>query len=236
MTNTLVHTAAQCFETMAQKFFNELFDFNTSLFAATSTAGNEECVASIFLSEESALNIKAGDTLLFDMDGTLIDTDACNTKAYKMAIASVLGENLAQLLDVARIERKVLRDRLTWISEEQFARIVALKEQFYACFIDEISVIPSTLAILNRLAETHQVVLVTNACRSRTIQTLRHLGLENKFDDIITKDDCHGINKFETALTQFNLNPNSVWVFENEEVQARCAVAVGIDVKHIILI
>lgn len=180
-------------------------------------------------------NIKTDDIVFFDMDGTLIDTDACNTKAYKMAIASVLGESFAQLFDISRIERKVLRERLSWISEKQLADIIALKEKFYTQFIDEIRIIPSTMEILNRFGETHKVVLVTNARRGRTMQTLRHLHLENSFDAIVTKDDCNGTDKFTTAISILGLNPNKVWVFENEEVQAMTAVSAGININHIIL-
>ena len=180
-------------------------------------------------------NIKTDDIVFFDMDGTLIDTDACNTKAYKMAIASVLGESFAQLFDISRIERKVLRERLSWISEKQLADIIALKEKFYTQFIDEIRIIPSTMEILNRFGETHKVVLVTNARRGRTMQTLRHLHLENSFDAIVTKDDCNGTDEFTTAISILGLNPNKVWVFENEEVQAMTAVSAGININHIIL-
>ena len=180
-------------------------------------------------------NIKTDDIVFFDMDGTLIDTDACNTKAYKMAIASVLGESFAQLFDISRIERKVLRERLSWIPEKQLADIIALKEKFYTQFIDEIRIIPSTMEILNRFGETHKVVLVTNARRGRTMQTLCHLHLENTFDEIVTKDECNGTDKFTTAISILGLNPNKVWVFENEEVQAMAAVAAGININHIIL-
>ena len=180
-------------------------------------------------------NIKTDDIVFFDMDGTLIDTDACNTKAYKAAIEVVLGGDFADLLDIARIERKVLRERLSWISEEQLADIIALKEKFYTQFIDEIRIIPSTMEILNRFGETHKVVLVTNARRGRTMQTLRHLHLENSFDAIVTKDDCNGTDKFTTAISILGLNPNKVWVFENEEVQAMTAVSAGININHIIL-
>lgn len=235
MTTALTFTPAQGLEEMAQRFFNELFDFNTSLFVATSNAGCEESAKCGCTLEMSMLNVKAGDTILIDMDGTLIDTDACNTKAYKAAIEVVLGGDYAELLDIARIERRVLRERLSWISEEQLANIIALKERFYTQFIDEISVIPSTMEILSHFAETHKVVLVTNARRGRTMQTLCHLGLGNMFDGIITKDDCNGENKFNVALTQFHLDPQNVWVFENEETQVKTAVAAGININHIIL-
>lgn len=235
MTTTITFTPAQGYEEMSHRFFNELFDFNTSLFVATSTEWAKASTMCGCILEMSGLNIKEGDTILIDMDGTLINTDVCNTKAYKAAIEVVLGGDYAELLDIARIERRVLRERLSWISEEQLANIIALKERFYTQFIDEIRIIPSTMEILNRLSRTHKVFLVTNARRGRTMQTLCHLGLGNMFDGIITKDDCNGESKFNVALTRFNLNPQDVWVFENEEVQVMAAVTAGININHIIL-
>lgn len=235
MGHTLTHPQPRSIEATYYYLCRELFDFNTSLLSSLKERVYDFVVVHRFQTDLLSANIGVDDVLLFDMDGTLIDTDACNTKAYKMAIASVLGESFAQLFDISRIERKVLRERLSWISEKQLADIIALKEKFYTQFIDEIRIIPSTMEILNRFGETHKVVLVTNARRGRTMQTLRHLHLENSFDAIVTKDDCNGTDKFTTAISILGLNPNKVWVFENEEVQAMTAVSAGININHIIL-
>ncbi len=233
MATTITYPQASLVEVALSNLCRELFDFNTAL--VTSTLKENVCTRVMHRLKSLDWQVSAGDVLLFDMDGTLIDTDACNTKAYKVAIEVVLGGDYAELLDISRIERRVLRERLSWISEKQLTDIIALKEKFYTQFIDEISIISSTMEILNRFAETHKVVLVTNARRGRTMQTLRHLHLENSFDVIVTKDECNGRDKFTTAISILGLNPNKVWVFENEEVQAMAAVAAGININHIIL-
>ena len=74
MTTALTFTPAQGFEEMSHRFFNELFDFNTSLFVAHSNAGCEESAKCGCTLEMSVLNVKAGDTILIDMDGTLTDS------------------------------------------------------------------------------------------------------------------------------------------------------------------
>lgn len=189
----------------------------------------------IYLSIDSILDIQPEDTLMFDMDGTLIESDSCNTKAYKKAVANVLGEFFVERLDVVRIDRKVLREKLPWISGEQFEHIVTLKEQYYMELITEVTIVPAIMAILERFLKTNKIILITNAHCQRTMQTLCHLDLTDKFDGIITNDISNGKDKFTRALKYFNLNPQKVWVFENDEVQANIAVAAGIDINHIIL-
>lgn len=233
MATTITYPQASLVEVALSNLCRELFDFNTAL--VTSSLKEDVCTRDMHRLNSLDWQVSAGDVLLFDMDGTLIDTDACNTKAYKAAIEVVLGGDYAELLDISRIERRVLRERLSWISEKQLADIIALKEKFYTQFIDDIRIIPSTMEILNRFGETHKVVLVTNARRGRTMQTLRHLHLENSFDAIVTKDDCNGCDKFTAAISRLNLKAQDVWVFENEEVQAMAAVAAGININHIIL-
>ena len=233
MATTITYPQESLVEVALSNLCRELFDFNSAL--VTSSLKEDVCTRDMHRLDSLNWQVSAGDVLLFDMDGTLIDTDVCNTNAYKMAIASVLGEDFAQLFNIARIERRVLRERLSWISEKQLADIIAQKEKFYTQFIDEIRIIPSTMEILNRFGETHKVVLVTNARRGRTMQTLRHLHLENTFDAIVTKDDCNGTDKCTTAISILGLNPNKVWVFENEVVQAMTAVSAGININHIIL-
>ena len=213
----------------------ELFDFNTSLLSSF-----EERVCDIiemrgFQTDVLLANVGADDVLLCDMDGTLIDTDSCNTTSYKAAMEVVLGSSYAELFDEERIERTALYSKLSWISEEQLTQIVALKEKFYAKYIDEVEIIPSTMEILKMFINANKTVLVSNARRSRVMQTLQHLHIEGLFDAIVTKDDCNGSDKFSATISKFHLNPEKVWVFENEEAQAMDAVKAGINVKHIIL-
>lgn len=179
--------------------------------------------------------IQGGDVLLFDMDGTLIDTDRSNTEAYKKAVARVIGEHCVSLLTSERIDRDVLRRELPDITEVQLKQIIALKEEYYTTCLENARVISSTMSILDHFRLSHKVILVTNARMRRTMQTLCYLHLEQYFDAIITKDDDVYGNKYLTAMRMCGLDPQCVWVFENELQQVNAAVAAGIDANHIFL-
>lgn len=216
--------------------WQELFDFNMSLFtASTSRAEDFHVQGYRTLSQQVLPEIGKNDVLIFDMDGTIVNTDACNTKAYKEAIDIVLGLGVSQMFDIPRIERALIQEKLSWVSEIQLNKIIHLKEMFYTQHIDEVATIPSTMEVLERFSSTNMIVLATNARRQRVMQTIQHLNLGKVFDAIITKDDCTMSDKFITALSRLNLDPKKVWVFENEKREADKAVAAGININHVIL-
>lgn len=73
--------------------------------------------------------VRAGDVLLFDMDGTLIHTNVANNIAYKRAIQYVLGQRYDALFaDIGRIEREHVKERLNWVSDEGIIAIILKKK------------------------------------------------------------------------------------------------------------
>lgn len=180
-------------------------------------------------------NISPKDVLLFDMDGTLIHTDNANNIAYKLAIRDVLGEVPDDLFNnIYRIRQVDVKNAIKNISEEQFNQIVTYKKEYYKKNISATYLIDNVVDLLKLHHKTHKCILVSDACSDRVIQTLEYFNLKNKFYAIITKEDCSDDeDKFTSAIRKFKLNPDELWVFEDE--QENIDKALELNVKHLIL-
>lgn len=181
------------------------------------------------------VNISPNDVLLFDMDGTLIHTDNANNIAYKLAIRDVLGEIPDDLFNnIYRIRQVDVRNAIKNISEEQFNQIVTYKNEYYKKNLSATYLIDNVVDLLKLHHKTHKCILVSDACCDRVMQTLEYFNLKNKFYGIITKEDCiDNKNKFTSAISKFKLDPDELWVFEDE--QENIDKALKLNVKHFIL-
>ena len=80
MATTITYPQESLVEVALSNLCRELFDFNSAL--VTSSLKEDVCTRDMHRLDSLNWQVSAGDVLLFDMDGTLIDTDVCNTNAY----------------------------------------------------------------------------------------------------------------------------------------------------------
>ena len=176
--------------------------------------------------------------LFFDMDGTLVDTDYANYLSYKMAIQAVINPNeLIQFNPKERFNRTVLLKKFPNLNEKDFQEIIRLKEIFYEKNLNYTKLLPHANKILNKFFRINTTVLLTNCRENRALMTLTYHNLINKFDHKIFRmsiDNNRFINKFEHAINIFNLKPQIVIVFENDEFEINEAVKSGIPIENIL--
>ena len=179
--------------------------------------------------------ISPTDIILFDMDNTLINTDKANNESYKSAIRQVLGQEYDDLfIDLTRICREDVKKRLFGISEEQLKDIVSMKSIIYNDNINQTSLETDVVELLENISTTNKCILVSNACANRVNQTLEYYNLKDKFYSIITSEDCKDVcDKFDAAIRKLQLEPDSLWIIENE--QKNIEIALKLNIKHLIL-
>jgi beta-phosphoglucomutase len=69
--------------------------------------------------------------LLFDLDGTLVQTDTANNSAYLFAVKEILGIELKRQYDLGfRITREKLAYLLPEATANQLNQIIATKEKY----------------------------------------------------------------------------------------------------------
>ena len=175
--------------------------------------------------------ISSSNILLFDLDGTLLETDLANFYSYKKACYEVLGITLS--LPYTRFDYRFLKDFLKQfnIDDTLMLRIKLLKDLYYKDFIFLTKINEYIKNVLVGAFKTNKTILVTNANKNRVSMLLDHHSLSCYFSHIFINKKQ---NKFSNLLNFYNLNPKKIILFENEKTEIQKAISVGILAENIV--
>lgn len=169
---------------------------------------------------------------IFDMDGTLADTDAANSVAYRAALARAGVKNMFGL--VGRVTADVVRAAMGEGASVALDDIVRMKVDAYCGELWRASLGPASNAfrcvLLNR-SMFDKVVLLSDGSERRVVETLNHFEWKNLFDEIV----CNGGegNKYANYFRGFESDPAACVVWENEDGQIKSAIAAGVKMENI---
>ncbi|MGC2778554.1 MAG: HAD-IA family hydrolase [Bradyrhizobium sp.] len=181
--------------------------------------------------------IKEQRALLFDIDGTLADTDALHIEAFN----AVFGP-FGHAFDRARAARELLgRSNVSIGAEflphelpERRAAIMAQKEAvFRSLAAGEVQPLPGLMALLDHAeAASIPVVAVTNAPRANAEMILHGLGIADRFRAVIIGDELphgkpHPLPYLE-GLRAVGATPDRAVAFEDSRAGITAATAAGI--------
>jgi len=179
----------------------------------------------------------SGKALLFDIDGTLVDTDALHLKAFNM----VFGPR-GHVFDHARFTRELqgftmasIRER--FLSDEPPDRQIAIMEDKEATFrkLASAGIAPSPgLMSLLDVADRagFPMAAVTNAPRLNAEMMLSALGIAHRFKAVVIGDElAHGKPHplpYQEALRALDAAADASIAFEDSSAGVRSATAAGI--------
>lgn len=133
------------------------------------------------------------DALLFDLDGTLVDTTELHVDATNAALAR-FGREISRPDYEAHLHGSANDDTRHFLfpddPEGKGRDYVELKEQLFRDSVVELERMPGLTALLDWAAEhSLKTAVVTNAPRANADLMLRALGLADRFDAIVVAEE-----------------------------------------------
>ena len=168
---------------------------------------------------------------IFDLDGTLLETDAANSEAYQVAMqkygVDVLGV-------YGRVTAAVIRQILCDNGKNDLDAIIDEKVAAYCHELWRTRLGPAANdleCVMVERAAFDKVVLLTDSSERRAMETLNYHSLARCFDEIV----CNGGqgNKYANYFKAFDSDPAACVVWENEEGQIMSALAAGVKTENI---
>jgi len=178
--------------------------------------------------------IRKANTLFFDLDGTLIDTDYANFLSYKKAIEQIKNLQLNVVIKPTnRITRKTIRTFSPDLSGEEYDKIIEIKESLYRFHLHATKLNRTVASMLDKYSDK-KIILVTNSRQERADLLLNHFNLIDKFSQKYYRENMTSDNKFQHVLSALRIDASLVFVFENDESEIDAAVTAGIPSENIL--
>jgi len=178
--------------------------------------------------------IQNANTLLFDLDGTLIDTDYANFLSYKTAIEQIKNSRVSLVVNpTKRITRENIRMFVPDLNDEEYNKVIEIKEKLYHFHLHATKLNTTVASMLDKFSDK-QIILVTNSRQERADLLLNHFNLIDKFTQKYYRESITSYNKYQHVLSALRIDASLVFVFENNESEIDAAVTAGIPSKNIL--
>jgi HAD superfamily hydrolase (TIGR01509 family) len=177
--------------------------------------------------------------LLFDLDGTLVDTREANYAAYRDAFAES-GHRLTPEMFAGtwgRDSRDFIPDLLPGIDPGGVDTIRAAKSRLYAGVLHETAANEALVAFLRLVAPTHRTALVSTAKSGNGRQILETHGLTPLFDVVVWGDEVTHSKPhpegYLRALELLGADASASIAFEDSGTGRQAALAAGLLVLEV---
>jgi len=180
-----------------------------------------------------------GSALLFDLDGTLVDTWEANYCSYRDSLAeSGIACSRQRFAPCFGGHWRDFLPLLAGSSDEQLLlRIHHRKQALYPDHLATVRVNAPLIALLRAARPAWTTGLVTTASRSNAALLLAHLGIADAFDCIVTGDDVAlakpAPDGYQRCLEHLHASAAGSLAFEDSPTGIAAAQAAGLRV-HVV--
>jgi len=174
--------------------------------------------------------------ILFDLDGTLVNTDPMHYKAWQEILRDY-GLEIDDAFYKARISGRlnpvIIQDILPQLSFEVGQQVAEEKEARFRELAPQLTPLPGLSEILAWTDECGlQRAVVTNAPRKNAHFMLKVLGLLDVFATVVLAEEATAGKPdpapYQLALTHLGITPESTIAFEDSPSGIRSSVGAGI--------
>jgi beta-phosphoglucomutase len=176
--------------------------------------------------------------LLFDMDGTLSNTDPIHMLAWQETFRAhdvFVDDLIYHERIVGRMNPLIVKDFLPQLNDVEVDKVVEEKEDNFKKLATKLEPLPGLSRLLEwRVAQGFQTALVTNATNHTVPFNLQALGLDDYFQVRVLADDADvpagkpDPRHYQTALNRLNIQASEAIAFEDSPSGVRSASGAGI--------
>ena len=179
----------------------------------------------------SEYTIQDRNTILFDLDGTLVETDYANFLAYKSSIEAITrGQCTITYNPNERFTRATLINEFPYFGNDEIEAIITIKEREYCHYLCATELNKKIFEILQICHMTNDCILVTNCHKERALMLLNYYNLADYFTRTIFHNPHSSANKYTEAIAKLKIEPESVIIYEDNEQEILNAKEIGIKI------
>lgn len=160
---------------------------------------------------------------IFDLDGTLFDTNHVNYESYKEALKRF---HIAMPIDYEMYcenwngrSYKAFLLEVIKNNNELIEKVHNAKMELYEKNLDKARENKDLFAIIEGIKETYYIAIVTTASKKNANQIVKYFHKEKYFDRVITKEEVikvkPDIEGFVKAMNEFNVAKEDTIIFED---------------------
>ncbi|BAY33801.1 HAD family hydrolase [Nostoc carneum NIES-2107] len=174
--------------------------------------------------------------ILFDLDGTIVNTDPIHYIAWQQKLADhgiEIDEAFYQSRISGRLNPEIVKDILPQLSDAEGLKFADEKEALFRELAPNLKPL-NGFAELLAWTDTHKLkrALVTNAPRANAEFMLEVLGIKEAFEIVVLAEDCTAgkpdPTPYQVALSQLGIKADQAIALEDSPSGIRSAVAAGI--------